>query len=150
MLLLIIILDRVDFCFFFSSRRRHTRCALVTGVQTCALPILQPVRRIIANLSLRPGLTCSRTWGSTHHSQKNSGAARASELKLHFATSPPSANSGRPPNFRSHPQNPCLPISHLHSRPDSILDFCGTFRKLLVGLTCPSTIFPTVFASSQF
>src|SRR3546814_1908719 len=27
------------FVFFFSSRRRHTRCALVTGVQTCALPI---------------------------------------------------------------------------------------------------------------
>src|SRR3546814_4881714 len=27
------------YCFFFSSRRRHTRCALVTGVQTCALPI---------------------------------------------------------------------------------------------------------------
>src|SRR3546814_5517783 len=25
--------------FVFSSRRRHTRCALVTGVQTCALPI---------------------------------------------------------------------------------------------------------------
>src|SRR3546814_3050179 len=34
--------------FFFSSRRRHTRCALVTGVQTCALPIcleLGPVAR---------------------------------------------------------------------------------------------------------
>src|SRR3546814_14299809 len=28
--------------FFFSSRRRHTRCALVTGVQTCALPISSP------------------------------------------------------------------------------------------------------------
>src|SRR3546814_17044567 len=30
-----------NFCvlFFFSSRRLHTRCALVTGVQTCALPI---------------------------------------------------------------------------------------------------------------
>src|SRR3546814_1285916 len=28
------------FYFFFSSRRRHTRCALVTGLQTCALPIL--------------------------------------------------------------------------------------------------------------
>src|SRR3546814_1291276 len=27
------------FLLFFSSRRRHTRCALVTGVQTCALPI---------------------------------------------------------------------------------------------------------------
>src|SRR3546814_1646331 len=29
----------IVFIFFFSSRRRHTRCALVTGVQTCALPI---------------------------------------------------------------------------------------------------------------
>src|SRR3546814_9523441 len=29
--------------FFFSSRRRHTRCALVTGVQTCALPIFGTV-----------------------------------------------------------------------------------------------------------
>src|SRR3546814_10539665 len=28
--------------FFFSSRRRHTRCALLTGVQTCALPIWRP------------------------------------------------------------------------------------------------------------
>src|SRR3546814_10553080 len=28
--------------FFFSSRRRHTSCALVTGVQTCALPIYAP------------------------------------------------------------------------------------------------------------
>src|SRR3546814_2970287 len=35
--------------FFFSSRRRHTRCALVTGVQTCALPIFP-----IAGGSSRP------------------------------------------------------------------------------------------------
>src|SRR3546814_3762389 len=34
----------VYFCFFFSSRRRHTRCALVTGVQTCALPISEPAQ----------------------------------------------------------------------------------------------------------
>src|SRR3546814_9554523 len=36
--------------FFFSSRRRHTRCALVTGVQTCALPIYQGenLRRAVA------------------------------------------------------------------------------------------------------
>src|SRR3546814_3736221 len=37
-----IIFALVTYCylfFFFSSRRRHTRCALVTGVQTCALPI---------------------------------------------------------------------------------------------------------------
>src|SRR3546814_10721352 len=34
-------------CFcFFSSRRRHTRCALVTGVQTCALPIYPYLPRV--------------------------------------------------------------------------------------------------------
>src|SRR3546814_8273476 len=32
--------------FFFSSRRRHTRCALVTGVQTCALPISRHIRAL--------------------------------------------------------------------------------------------------------
>src|SRR3546814_6772282 len=33
--------SQVSYSFFFSSRRRHTRCALVTGVQTCALPIYE-------------------------------------------------------------------------------------------------------------
>jgi hypothetical protein len=32
---------RAEF-YLFSSRRRHTRCWIVTGVQTCALPIFQP------------------------------------------------------------------------------------------------------------
>src|SRR3546814_7952468 len=32
------------YSFFFSSRRRHTRCALVTGVQTCALPICSALK----------------------------------------------------------------------------------------------------------
>src|SRR3546814_7722075 len=42
----------LDFClvglcfFFFSSRRRHTRYALVTGVQTCALPIFEGRRSL--------------------------------------------------------------------------------------------------------
>src|SRR3546814_14273910 len=38
--------------FVFSSRRRHTRCALVTGVQTCALPIYE-VRRAAGFVRLR-------------------------------------------------------------------------------------------------
>src|SRR3546814_7041538 len=42
------------FCFFFSSRRRHTRCALVTGVQTCALPISSREKR-----RCRPGGSAS-------------------------------------------------------------------------------------------
>src|SRR3546814_7949693 len=43
LLIVRIIVPFLCFCFgmmlFISSRRRHTRCALVTGVQTCALPI---------------------------------------------------------------------------------------------------------------
>src|SRR3546814_53616 len=37
--------------FFFSSRRRHTRCALVTGVQTCALPISSARERSATRIS---------------------------------------------------------------------------------------------------
>src|SRR3546814_6275659 len=43
-------LPSIVFCF--SSRRRHTRCALVTGVQTCALPI-----STIFPACRRPGIT---------------------------------------------------------------------------------------------
>src|SRR3546814_6109718 len=38
--------------FFFSSRRRHTRCALGTGVQTCALPISGEFTRVGHDLQL--------------------------------------------------------------------------------------------------
>src|SRR3546814_1464385 len=37
--------------FFFSSRRRHTRCALVTGVQTCALPISEKGLKDFADIA---------------------------------------------------------------------------------------------------
>src|SRR3546814_8504834 len=43
--LIVCIFDRLG-SFFFSSRSRHTRCALVTGVQTCALPIYAHAQRI--------------------------------------------------------------------------------------------------------
>src|SRR3546814_6772469 len=39
--------------FFFSSRRRHTRCALVTGVQTCALPIFEISLRLTSDEEVR-------------------------------------------------------------------------------------------------
>src|SRR3546814_4446152 len=42
-------LSVMEVFFFFSSRRRHTRCALVTGVQTCALPIYIGDLRTICN-----------------------------------------------------------------------------------------------------
>src|SRR3546814_6089110 len=49
--------------FFFSSRRRHTRCALVTGVQTCALPIspVLPPSRPIATMRPSTAAAC-RVW----------------------------------------------------------------------------------------
>src|SRR3546814_1669415 len=40
------------FAFFFSSRRRHTRCAVVTGVQTCALPISLRTRTVARRFRL--------------------------------------------------------------------------------------------------
>src|SRR3546814_3362225 len=45
-------------CVFFTSRRRHTRCALVTGVQTCALPIslLSEPERMTVYAMLRAAL----------------------------------------------------------------------------------------------
>src|SRR3546814_6654035 len=41
--------------FLFSSRRRHTRCALVTGVQTCALPICEQCVRCVATATIGKG-----------------------------------------------------------------------------------------------
>src|SRR3546814_9725793 len=49
---MLLVCDRCIFIyFFFSSRRRHTRCALVTGVQTCALPISPAKAAIFSRLS---------------------------------------------------------------------------------------------------
>src|SRR3546814_3072546 len=76
-------------CFFFSSRRRHTRCALVTGVQTCALPIC--IFNVSLSLKYFPhakrgtgsaGCNCigwvklvndTKVWGSctTHHPSRS-------------------------------------------------------------------------------
>src|SRR3546814_12303141 len=44
--------------FFFSSRRRHTRCALVTGVQTCALPATSG---IVSKVQSDPGFGAQRS-----------------------------------------------------------------------------------------
>src|SRR3546814_8205944 len=46
----------VRVCFCYSSRRRHTRCALVTGVQTCALPILVVEHRDLLMMAAPDGM----------------------------------------------------------------------------------------------
>src|SRR3546814_2899492 len=55
--------------FFFSSRRRHTRCALVTGVQTCALPISREVFDV--------GMNAAVTLLAEAANRKNGGEGRA-------------------------------------------------------------------------
>src|SRR3546814_9562374 len=94
--------------FFFSSRRRHTMCALVTGVQTCALPILlfgtehvgialrqpgehlleivQVVERIVERV-IRHGKKCHACW--------NTGYAYRYQLRRAQAT----AKDERSPAF---------------------------------------------------
>src|SRR3546814_17585420 len=59
--------------FFFSSRRRHTRCALVTGVQTCALPIYhRPAPEEIHAWPIRPRHRAARAPATTRPSSSAS------------------------------------------------------------------------------
>src|SRR3546814_7411551 len=55
--------------FFFSSRRRHTSCALVTGVQTCALPIFCSAVRC-AGRSMITALLCLCGTGDARQSTR--------------------------------------------------------------------------------
>src|SRR3546814_7630099 len=54
--------------FFFSSRRRHTRCALVTGVQSCALPAYLEAGACLAGEAQK--LRCKNEVAGRRHRQK--------------------------------------------------------------------------------
>src|SRR3546814_3286992 len=56
---------------FFSSRRRHTRCALVTGVQTCALPISRTAAHATEYVRIRSGTDIAVLWGMLWHIFQN-------------------------------------------------------------------------------
>src|SRR3546814_6285405 len=73
-------LSIVRFCF--SSRRRHTRCALVTGVQTCALPIFTDLEK--RGLGVRAAvLRCERV--DAREQLIMVGTARATRDARHLA-----------------------------------------------------------------
>src|SRR3546814_1164263 len=59
---------------FFSSRRRHTRCALVTGVQTCALPICCAITQGKSNSMTRWTTGICQTNGVKIHYARTGGA----------------------------------------------------------------------------
>src|SRR3546814_6078256 len=77
------------FFFFFSSRIRHTRCALVTGVQTCALPIY-PVRdsdlpRVIGFPFVLVTLVLLMACGNVSNMLLARGAERRGEVALRLS-----------------------------------------------------------------
>src|SRR3546814_2456355 len=77
------------FClfFFFSSRSRHTRCALVTGVQTCALPIWpaplqgEPAGKLMAQ-GLMGGFRRTRLAGQAVTERQYRPSARSEERRV--------------------------------------------------------------------
>src|SRR3546814_437205 len=82
--------------FFFSSRRRHTRCALVTGVQTCALPI--------SGLGLA-GVPAILGASTATIATAASVAAAGTNIVGNFAIPKPSFNTGQQLNFVTDPQS---------------------------------------------
>src|SRR3546814_20619654 len=125
-------------CFFLSSRRRHTRCALVTGVQTCALPISLRAAFVALGYRLRPlhrarlpasfsseerrvgkecVSTCRSRW-SPYHSQHTTASQHITPRHTQHSSSlyhplSPSLTTTRISHIRIH--NPSQP--HLHTPP---------------------------------
>src|SRR3546814_15203487 len=71
--------------FFCSSRRRHTRCALVTGVQTCALPIFRGA--LAATARMTPSRTTAAPTGTSSARAASAAASSAARIGwVMFAT----------------------------------------------------------------
>src|SRR3546814_4249979 len=67
---------------FFSSRRRHTRCALVTGVQTCALPISVALQSFDERLAHSHPRLNGRTANVGRHENVGQGEISRVEARL--------------------------------------------------------------------
>src|SRR3546814_8001786 len=61
-LILRIINNMLLIYFFLSRRKRQTRCALVTGVQTCTLPISSALYPIGRDPAVPAGTLCGNTF----------------------------------------------------------------------------------------
>src|SRR3546814_15475075 len=76
------------FLFFVSSRRRHTRCALVTGVQTCALPICRHLRITVQLIDAETG---KHVWAEKYDRELQDVFAAQDDITEHVvaAVEPP-------------------------------------------------------------
>src|SRR3546814_13988837 len=123
------------FWFFFSGRRRHTRCALVTGVQTCALPIYRPPSFLRAGSwiggdrdgnpyvqadSLRLALSRACEAAIVHYLDALHALGAALSISTEIAEGPhdllhlPDRSGDNAPTLRAEPYRP--PISGLYIR----------------------------------
>src|SRR3546814_6432115 len=69
-----------DVSFCFSTRRRHKRCALVTGVQTCALPISRG--EFVHAHGKALGIRMAGVAGNTLEMRMRSGVSRSREMAV--------------------------------------------------------------------
>src|SRR3546814_11029113 len=76
------------FILFFSSRRRHTRCALVTGVQTCALPIYR-LCSAMPSSKCWPRGDWPQRWAETTWTSRNTSWRSLHEKMPRWFTQPP-------------------------------------------------------------
>src|SRR3546814_1002547 len=83
--------------FFFSSRRRHTICALVTGVQTCALPISEA---LIGAMTLDGGLDVAERFIRKHWADKLEGQTTAPKHPKSGLQEWAAAHGLSPPEYR--------------------------------------------------
>src|SRR3546814_18714614 len=88
----------IDYVFFFSSRRRHTRCALVTGVQTCALPIC---RSVPAPAAFRHRSSADRRWPAAASAPARGGPAYPSRTDRRDPPFVPERFRNGPPHWRA-------------------------------------------------
>src|SRR3546814_10537263 len=81
--LISVVLDFFFLICFFSSRRRHTRCALVTGVQTCALPIYTESAHIEQQITNQlAGPVIGHLTASIHLRYRNFARERSEERRV--------------------------------------------------------------------
>src|SRR3546814_991065 len=116
--------------FFFSSRRRHTRCALVTGVQTCALPICGFRSFVFQKIGMRPSRHLSTRTSPRLKFVEAEGESCLNDLISQHLLAPRIhlVASGRDPQIAKRSLDPSLQFDEL---PDAVCQTGPTIQIVL-------------------
>src|SRR3546814_7774689 len=88
--------------FFFSRRKRHTRCALVTGVRTCALPIYAVSKRSVVSMEFADEYTRLRYEESLSAREAAEESGATPERLADIDAFAPLVSSDRPSDILDH------------------------------------------------